>query len=126
VLVALSGVAVAFAVGGGHPGTTAMVDLAQESWRSRFMASSVGCICRCILAQASAAGPHRSAAATWRPLSNPDVEAAVTRLRTAGASLVAVSGHDSTPYTMRRFAAAFGPRFREAQVGDEIQVDGRS
>ena len=34
--------------------------------------------------------------------------------------------HDSTPYTMRRFPAAFGPRFREVQVGDEIQVDGRS
>ena len=77
------------------------------------------------MAEASAAGPHRSAAATWRPLSDPDVEAAVTRLRTAGASLVAVSGHDSTPYTMRRFPAAFGPRFREVQVGDEIQVDGR-
>jgi hypothetical protein len=48
------------------------------------------------------------------------------RLRTAGASLVAVSGHDSTPYTMRRFAAAFGPGFRQVQVGEEIRVDGRS
>jgi hypothetical protein len=50
----------------------------------------------------------------------------VTRLQAAGASLVAVSGHDSTPYTMRRFATAFGPGFREVQVGDEIRVDGRS
>jgi hypothetical protein len=41
-------------------------------------------------------------------------------------SLVAVSGHDSTPYTMRRFAAAFGPGFRQVQVGEEIRVDGRS
>jgi 7,8-dihydropterin-6-yl-methyl-4-(beta-D-ribofuranosyl)aminobenzene 5'-phosphate synthase len=78
------------------------------------------------LAEASAAGADRVAAAIWRPLSDPDVEAAVTRLRTAGASLVAVSGHDSTAYTMRRFAAAFGPRFRQVQVGEEIRVDGRS
>jgi hypothetical protein len=49
----------------------------------------------------------------------------VTRLRTAGASLVAVSGHDSTPYRMRRFAAAFGPGFRQVQVGEEIRVNGR-
>ena len=90
------------------------------------MALSVGCICRCILGRGICRRPSPGAAATWRPLSDPDVEAAVTRLRTAGASLVAVSGHDSTPYTMRRFPAAFGPRFREVQVGDEIQVDGRS
>jgi hypothetical protein len=60
------------------------------------------------------------------PLSDPDIDAAVRRLRAAGASLGAVSGHDSTPYTMRRFATAFGPGFREVQVGDEICVDGRS
>jgi hypothetical protein len=46
----------------------------------------------------------------------------VQRLRAAGASLVAVSGHDSTPYIMGRFAAAFGAGFREVQVGDEIRV----
>lgn len=50
----------------------------------------------------------------------------MTRLRAAGASLVAVSGHDSTPHTMRRFAAAFGTGFREVKVGDEIHVHGRS
>jgi hypothetical protein len=59
-------------------------------------------------------------------LSDPDIDVALRRLRTAGASLVAVSGHDSTPYTMGRFAAAFGPGFREVQVGEEIRVDGRS
>jgi hypothetical protein len=52
----------------------------------------------------------------------PDIDAAVTRLRAAGASLVAVSGHHSTPNTMRRFAAAFDTGFREVQVGDEIHV----
>ena len=83
----------------------------------------MGCIWRASLAEASATGADRVTAATWRPLSDPDVEAAVTRLRTAGASLVAVSGHDSTPYTMGRFGAAFGPGFREVQVGEEIRVD---
>jgi hypothetical protein len=50
----------------------------------------------------------------------------VRRLQAAGTWLVAASGHDSTPYTMWRFATAFGPGFREVQVGDEIRVDGRS
>jgi hypothetical protein len=40
-------------------------------------------------------------------------------------TLVAVSGHDSTPHTMRRFAAAFGAGFREVQVGEEIRVEDR-
>ena len=62
----------------------------------------------------------------WRPLSDPDIDEAVTRLRAAGASLVAVSGHDSTPHTMGRFAAAFGAGFREVHVGDEIRVQSRS
>jgi 7,8-dihydropterin-6-yl-methyl-4-(beta-D-ribofuranosyl)aminobenzene 5'-phosphate synthase len=57
-----------------------------------------------------------------RPLSDPDIDAAVRRLRAAGASLVAVSGHDSTPYTMRRFAAAFGAGFQEIRVGAELSI----
>jgi len=58
-------------------------------------------------------------------LSDPDIDVAVARLQAAGVSLVAVSGHDSTPYTMRRFASAFRAGFREVQVGDEIRVQGR-
>lgn len=30
------------------------------------------------------------------------------------------------PLEVRPFAAAFGPGFREVQVGDEIRADGRS
>jgi hypothetical protein len=62
----------------------------------------------------------------WRPLSDPDIGVAVARLRAAGVSLMAVSGHDSTPHTMGRFAAAFGGGFREVQAGDEIRVEDRS
>jgi hypothetical protein len=70
--------------------------------------------------------PDPSDASAHRSKSDPDIDDAVTRLRAAGASLVAVSGHDSTPHTMRRFAAAFGTGFREVKVGDEIHVHGRS
>ena len=59
----------------------------------------------------------------WRPLSDPDVDLAVARLRTVGASPMAMTWHYSPPHTMRRFAAAFGAGFREVQVGDEIRVE---
>ena len=62
----------------------------------------------------------------WRPLSDPDIDAAMSRLRAAGASLVAVSGHDSTPYTMGRFAAAFGAGFQGVRVGAEIRIQSPS
>jgi hypothetical protein len=102
--------------GCGHPGTAAMLTWPSRYWTSRCTASSVGCTCRCTpgpghLPQALTGSPRPP----WRPLSDQDIDAAVRRLRAAGASLVAVSGHDSTPHTMRRFAAAFDAGFREVQ-----------
>jgi hypothetical protein len=116
VLVALSGVVVAFAVGvglrasghdgHGRPGPGVLevplygviggLHLPVHPWPRH-------------LPQALTGAPRPP----WQPLSDRDIDQAVTRLRTAGASLLAVSGHDSTPYTMRRFPAAFGPGFRQ-------------
>jgi 7,8-dihydropterin-6-yl-methyl-4-(beta-D-ribofuranosyl)aminobenzene 5'-phosphate synthase len=109
--------------GCGHPGTTAMLDLAREVLEVPLH-GVIGGLHLPVhpwprhLPQALTGSPRPP----WRPLSDPDIDAAVMRLRTAGASLVAVSGHDSTPYTMGRFAAAFGAGFREVQVGDQIRV----
>jgi 7,8-dihydropterin-6-yl-methyl-4-(beta-D-ribofuranosyl)aminobenzene 5'-phosphate synthase len=120
------GVGLVLVSGCGHPGTTAMVDLAQEVLEVPLH-GVIGGLHLPVhpwprhLPQALTGAPRPP----WQPLSDPDIDQAVTRLRAAGASLVAVSGHDSTPYTMGRFAAAFGPGFREVQVGDEIRVDGR-
>ena len=119
------GVGLVLVSGCGHPGTTAMLDLVQEVLELPLH-GVIGGLHLPVhpwprhLPQALTGSPRPP----WQPLSDPDIDAAVTRLRAAGASLVAVSGHDSTPYTMGRFAAAF-PGFREVQVGEEIRVDGR-
>jgi 7,8-dihydropterin-6-yl-methyl-4-(beta-D-ribofuranosyl)aminobenzene 5'-phosphate synthase len=121
------GVGLVLVSGCGHPGTTAMVDLAQEVLEVPLH-GIIGGLHLPVhpwprhLPQALTGSPRPP----WQPLSDRDIDVAVTRLRTAEASLVAVSGHDSTPHTMRRFGAAFGPGFREVQVGEEIRADGRS
>jgi 7,8-dihydropterin-6-yl-methyl-4-(beta-D-ribofuranosyl)aminobenzene 5'-phosphate synthase len=114
-------------LGCGHPGAAAMVNLVQQVLEVPLH-GVIGGLHLPVhpwprhLPQALTGSPRPP----WQPLSDPDIDAAVTQLRAAGVSLVAVSGHDSTPYTMVRFAAAFGVGFREVQVGDEIRVQGRS
>jgi 7,8-dihydropterin-6-yl-methyl-4-(beta-D-ribofuranosyl)aminobenzene 5'-phosphate synthase len=112
--------------GCGHPGAPAMLDLVQQVLEIPLH-GVIGGLHLPVhpwprhLPQALLGSPRPP----WRPLSDPDIDAAVRRLRAAGASLVAVSGHDSTPHTMGRFAAAFGPGFREIRVGDEIRIQRR-
>jgi 7,8-dihydropterin-6-yl-methyl-4-(beta-D-ribofuranosyl)aminobenzene 5'-phosphate synthase len=125
-VVNVGGVGLVLVSGCGHPGAAAMLNLVQEVLDVPLH-GVIGGLHLPVrpwprhLPQALTGSPRPP----WRPLSDPDIDLAVTRLRTAGASLVAVSGHDSTPHTMRRFAAAFGPGFREVQVGDEIRVEAR-
>ena len=39
-----------------------------------------------------------------------------------GPRLVALSGHDSTPWTYDAFGRRFGDRYRTLRVGDELLV----
>jgi 7,8-dihydropterin-6-yl-methyl-4-(beta-D-ribofuranosyl)aminobenzene 5'-phosphate synthase len=125
-VVNVRGVGLVLISGCGHPGAEAMLDLVQEVLEVPVH-GVIGGLHLPVhpwprhLPQALTGSPRPP----WQPLSDPDIEAAVTRLRAAGASLVAVSGHDSTPHTMRRFAAAFGTGFREVKVGDEIRIHSR-
>ena len=86
----------------GYPGTAAMLDLAQEVLESPLH-GVIGGLRLPVhpwprhLPQALTGSPRPP----WRSLSDPDIDAAVRRLQAAGASLVAASGHDSTPYTTR-------------------------
>jgi hypothetical protein len=36
--------------------------------------------------------------------------------------VVAVSGHDSTPWTYRAFEQAFGDGYRTLRVGEELRI----
>lgn len=125
-VVNVRGTGLVLVCGCGHPGAAAMLNLAQAVLDVPLH-GVIGGLHLPVhpwpahLPQALLGSPRPP----WQPLSDPDIDLAVTRLRAAGASLVAVSGHDSTPHTMSRFAAAFGAGFREVKVGDEIRVEDR-
>jgi 7,8-dihydropterin-6-yl-methyl-4-(beta-D-ribofuranosyl)aminobenzene 5'-phosphate synthase len=58
----------------------------------------------------------------WRPISEADARAVVASIEERGPGLVALSGHDSTQWTLTAFHDAFGDRFRPLRVGEEIVV----
>lgn len=59
----------------------------------------------------------------WRPIGEEDARAVIASIEERGPALVALSGHDSTPWTMAAFDKAFGERFRPVRVGEEIRVE---
>ncbi len=58
----------------------------------------------------------------WRPISEGDARAVIESIRERGPGLVALSGHDSTAWTMDAFGHAFGDRYRTLRVGEEIVI----
>ena len=58
----------------------------------------------------------------WRPVSEADARAVIARIRERGPGLVALSGHDGTPWTMAAFAQAFGARHQPLRVGQQITI----
>ena len=58
----------------------------------------------------------------WRPIGERDVASAIAEISARGPRLVALSSHDSSPWTYGAFTHAFGERYRTLQVGDELTV----
>jgi 7,8-dihydropterin-6-yl-methyl-4-(beta-D-ribofuranosyl)aminobenzene 5'-phosphate synthase len=58
----------------------------------------------------------------WRPVSEAEVAAAIQEITARGPRFVALSSHDSTPWTYEAFGRAFGDRYRTLRVGDELVV----
>ncbi len=58
----------------------------------------------------------------WRPLAEGDARHVIQAVRERGPGLVALSGHDSTPWTMNAFEQAFGDGYRTLRVGEEVVV----
>ncbi len=58
----------------------------------------------------------------WRPLGERDVAAVVQELSARGPQLVALSSHDSTPWTYGALGRAFGERYHTLQVGDQVVI----
>lgn len=58
----------------------------------------------------------------WKPVGEGDVLAAIEEITARGPQFVALSSHDSTPWTYDAFGRAFGDRYRTLRVGDELVV----
>lgn len=58
----------------------------------------------------------------WRPITEGDAQAVIAAIRERGPRLVALSGHDSTQWTLDAFAQAFGDRYRTLRVGEELVI----
>jgi hypothetical protein len=53
-------------------------------------------------------------------IGSADVDAAIGALSSADVQEVVLSPHDSTPWTMRRFADRLGPTARPVRVGETL------
>jgi 7,8-dihydropterin-6-yl-methyl-4-(beta-D-ribofuranosyl)aminobenzene 5'-phosphate synthase len=58
----------------------------------------------------------------WRPINEDDARSVIRSIQQRGPGLVALSGHDSSPWTINAFEHAFGDRYRTLRVGDEIVI----
>jgi len=58
----------------------------------------------------------------WRPIGEHRTAEAIDALRARGPRMIAVSSHDSSPWTFGAFERAFGERYRTLRVGDELLI----
>jgi 7,8-dihydropterin-6-yl-methyl-4-(beta-D-ribofuranosyl)aminobenzene 5'-phosphate synthase len=75
-----------------------------------------------LLPQALLGNPHWP----WQPISEHDADRVIEEIRERGPRIVALSGHDSTPWTLNAFADAFPGRYQTARVGEEIKISASS
>jgi 7,8-dihydropterin-6-yl-methyl-4-(beta-D-ribofuranosyl)aminobenzene 5'-phosphate synthase len=59
----------------------------------------------------------------WRPIDETDVAHVLDEIDARGPRLVALSAHDSTPWTYGEFGRRFGDRYRTLRVGEELRID---
>ncbi|HEX6234779.1 MAG TPA: MBL fold metallo-hydrolase [Jiangellaceae bacterium] len=72
-----------------------------------------------LVPQAVLGSPHWP----WRPISERDAHAVIAAIRDRGPGLVALSGHDSTQWTLDAFARTFGDRYRTLRVGEGLVIE---
>lgn len=71
-----------------------------------------------LVPQAVLGNPHPP----WRPISERDAARVLDEIDARGPRLVALSGHDSTPWTFTAFAGRFGSRYRTLRAGEELTI----
>jgi 7,8-dihydropterin-6-yl-methyl-4-(beta-D-ribofuranosyl)aminobenzene 5'-phosphate synthase len=58
----------------------------------------------------------------WHPINEDDARSVIHSIQERGPGLIALSGHDSTQWTLDAFGHAFGDRYRTLRVGEEIVI----
>jgi hypothetical protein len=71
-----------------------------------------------LIPQAVRGNPHPA----WQPISERDAEYMLEEIEARGPRVIAVSGHDSTPWTHDAFSRRFGDRYRTLRVGEELRI----
>ena len=71
-----------------------------------------------LLPQAVLGNPHWP----WQPIGERDATEVIEQIRGRGPRVVALSGHDSTPWTFEAFQQAFGDGYRTMRVGSELRI----
>ena len=71
-----------------------------------------------LIPQAILGNPHPP----WRPISERDAEHVLAEIEARGPRIVALSGHDSTPWAFNAFARRFGDRYRTLRAGEELRI----
>jgi len=75
-----------------------------------------------LVPQAVLGNPHPP----WRTISEHDAEHVLEEIQARGPKLVALSSHDSTPWTYDAFARRFGDRYRTLRAGEELRITATS
>lgn len=71
-----------------------------------------------LMPQAVIGNPHPP----WRPIGERDAEHVLEEVQARGPRLIALSGHDSTPWTFDAFTRRFGDRYRTLRAGEELRI----
>jgi len=71
-----------------------------------------------LVPQAVLGNPHPP----WRPIGERDAAHVLDEIEARGPRLIALSGHDSTPWTYDAFARRFGDRYRTLRAGEELKI----
>jgi len=71
-----------------------------------------------LVPQAVLGNPHPP----WRPISERDAEHVLAEIQARAPKLVALSSHDSTPWTYDAFNRRFGDRYRTLRAGEELRI----
>jgi len=58
----------------------------------------------------------------WRPIGERDAARVLDEIEARGPLLIALSGHDSTPWTYDAFVRRFADRYRTLLAGEELKI----